>query len=123
VNAGDTISAEVAYAGNGAFTLTIVNVTQSVSFSTTQRSKPAKRLSAEWVEEAPSSGGVLALADFGTADFFDCYATMNGYTGAINDAAWQSDAITMETSDGTIKAQPSALSLDGASFSVDWAHE
>jgi len=123
VNPGDTISADVEYKSKGAFTLTIINVTEDVSFSITQRSPSAQRLSAEWIEEAPWSGGALPLADFGTVDFFDCSATMNGSTGTISDDQWQKDAITMETSDGTDKAVPSVLSSDGTSFSVTWYHE
>jgi hypothetical protein len=130
VKPGDTISAQVEYGAKGAFTLTIANLdvkdkktSLPVTFSITQRSPSAQRLSAEWIEEAPWSSGVLSLADFGTVDFFDCYATMNGNTGAIDDDMWQYDAITMETSDGTVKAEPSVLSSDGAGFSVTWGHE
>jgi Peptidase A4 family len=124
VNPGDMISASVEYTSKGAFTLTITNETENVSFSTTQRSRSAQRLSAEWVEEAPWSGSILPLADFGKVKFSGCSATMDGHTGAIDDTRWQSEPITMETSDGsTIKAQPSALSSDGTSFSVDWYSE
>lgn len=123
VEPGDTISGNVEYVGDGKFELTITNVTADVSFSTTRRLKSAQRRSAEWIEEAPSWGGVLPLADFGVVDFFDCSATLNGtQTGTISDAAWQY-AITMATSDGTVKAEPSALSPDGAGFSVTWEHE
>lgn len=124
VSPGDTISASVTFEGKGVFTLTITNTTQDVSFSTTQRSPSANRLSAEWIEEAPWSGGVLPLADFGTVTFSDCLATRSsdGYTGAIDDTAWLNDPITMQTSDGTVKAEPSGLS-GGAGFSVTWEHE
>jgi len=84
------------------------------------------RSSAEWILEAPSNiaGQVLPLADFGTASFFDSQVTVNGVTGSINDAHWQNDAITMQTSSPPIiKAQPSLLSADGTSFSVTWLHE
>jgi len=125
VHPGDTISAAVEYLGaKGAFALTITNLTDSVTFSTTLRSQSARRLSAEWIQEAPWWGGVLPLANFGTIDFSDCYATMNGHTGTISDPAWQLDAITMVASDGvTVKAQPSDLSADGSSFSVTWYNE
>ena len=123
VEPGDTISAEVRYVGNNRFTLSIVNQTRNVSFSTTQRHK-AKRESAEWIVEAPYSGGTLPLADFGTVTLTSCSATLNGHTGAINDASWRHDAITMaEPNGGAVKASPSALSRDGANFSVSWLHE
>jgi len=123
VNPGDTIATEVQYNGNGSFKLTIVNASKNVSFSTTQRLKNARRQSAEWIVEAPYSGGTLPLADFGTVSLLNCSATLNGATGPINNSAWQHDSITMATSGGTIKAQPSALASSGTGFSVTWHHE
>ena len=124
VNPGDTISAEVTYEGNGTFELSITNESANISFSTTQRSKSAQRSSAEWIEEAPSWGGVLPLADFGVVDFCDCAATLDGTPpGPISDAAWQYNVITMATGTGTTKAVPSGLSDGGTSFSVSWEHE
>ena len=122
VEAGDTISAEVRYVGNSRFTLTIANLTRNVTFSTTERRK-AGRQSAEWIVEAPYSGGTLPLADFGTLTFSGCSATLNGHTGGIGDAAWQHDAIAMATQNGTVKARPSTLSGGGTGFSVSWEHE
>jgi hypothetical protein len=86
------------------------------------------RSSAEWIIEAPSSlntGEVLPLADFRTAYFFNSQVTVNGVTGSINNAHWQNDAITMQTSTPSpiIKARPSLLSTDGTSFSVIWQHQ
>jgi hypothetical protein len=125
VNEGDNISASVTFggAGKGAFTLTMNNETTGGSFSVTQSSPSAKRLSAEWIVEAPWSGGVLPLANFGTVQFSDCNLTMNGETGAISAGPWLYDAITMETAGGTIEAEPSALSNGGADFSVEWFAE
>jgi hypothetical protein len=129
VSPGDQITAEVTYVGKGVFTLTITNQDETdesgnpVTFSITQRAPSAQRLSAEWIEEAPWSGGVLPLADFGTVDFSGCSATMDGDTGAIDDAVWQYDAITMQTSDGADKAEPSGLRHSGTAFSVTWYAE
>jgi hypothetical protein len=123
IHVGDNVSAEVQYTGNNRFKLSITDVTTGASFSTTQTLRNARRSSAEWVAEAPSSrSGVLPLADFGTAYFSNCQATLKGHTGTISDATWQYDAITMATS-GTTKAQPSLLSNGGASFSVTWSHQ
>ena len=123
VTPGDVMSAEVKYQGNSNFLLTIKDVTTGASFSTTQRSKFAKRSSAEWIAEAPSSsGGVLPLADFGTAQFQSASATLNGHTGSINDSSWQYDAITMVTPSLVTKALPSSLSSGGSAFSVAWQH-
>jgi len=69
------------------------------------------------------SGGILPLADFGTVTLSGCAATLNGLTGTISDPSWQYDAIVMAYPDSTVKAQPSALSGGGTSFSVTWQHE
>ncbi len=122
VEPGDTMAAEVRYVGNNRFTLTIANLTRHVSYSTTQRHK-AKRQSAEWIVEAPYSGGTLPLADFGKVSLTACTATLNGYTGTIGDASWQHDPIVMSDPNDGVKAQPSVLSADGASFAVTWLHE
>ena len=122
VERGDTISAEVQYVANNRFRLTIANISQNVSFTTTQHSK-AKRQSAEWIVEAPYSRGTLPLADFGTIPFTGCTATLSGHTGPIADITWQHDAIDMSESDGTLKAETSGLSGGGAGFSVTWHHE
>jgi hypothetical protein len=123
VNPGDVITAEVKALSASSFALSITNVTRSVKFSTAQKCGKAQLSSAEWVMEAPWSGGVLPLADFGHINFTGCSATVNGVTGTINNPAWQNDAITMAVSGGAVKAQPSALSTDGSSFSVKWYHE
>src|SRR2546425_108089 len=122
VQPGDTISAEVNYIGNNLFKLTIANLTRNHTFSTTQRHK-AQRSSAEWIVEAPSSGGILPLADFGTVTLTGCLASLNGHVGSISDPAWQNDPITMAHSDGIIKAQPSSLSSGGDRFSFTWQSE
>jgi len=121
---GDTISAEVRYSGKNQFLLTLTNSRNGStlwSYSTTQKAK-AQRESAEWIVEAPWSRGVLPLADFGTVQFSGASATLNGTSGTISNKAWQNDPITMVTSSGTVKAQPSSLSNGGSGFSVTWYH-
>ncbi|WIG60298.1 MAG: hypothetical protein OJF49_003046 [Ktedonobacterales bacterium] len=118
VKPGDAITAEVKNTGSGHFTLTISDATQGWSFTTTQTSKKAKLGSAEWIAEAPSgSGGVLPLANFGTVNFSNC--TANGQSISANP---NPDEIVMQTSGGTVKAQPSGLGGGGTSFSVAWKH-
>ncbi len=121
---GDTITAEVTYTGNNQFVLSMTDTPATGAawtFSTKARAK-AQRQSAEWIVEAPWSGGVLPLANFGTVKVTGAQATLNTATGAINNPAWQNDPITMETSSGVLKAVPSALSPDGSSFTVTWQH-
>src|SRR3989440_8287423 len=96
---------------NGRFTVTITDTTTGVSFSTSARVHSAQRSSAEWIAEAPSSsGGILPLANFGTVSFSSCTATISGTTGSIGSFGASVQQITMVTSSGNVKAQPSALS-------------
>jgi len=130
IEAGDTFSASVNYAGRDQFILSITNVTKGFAYTVPARHTRmrASRKSAEWIVEAPSGRHVLPLADFGTASFSDCSAIVNGVTGAIDNPAWQYDPITM-TLDGTVKEQPSALTdstVQGttvSAFSTQWYHE
>jgi len=114
IHPGDTVSAKVTTGGRGSFTLTIRDTTTGGSFTTTQKLKNAKLGSAEVIAEAPSSGGVLPLANFGTVGF--SAATVNGQPiGSFNP-----DRIDM-VSGTTTKAITSALS-GGTAFSVKWNH-
>jgi hypothetical protein len=124
VQPGDTITAEVSY-GAGSFTLSIRDVTRNEVFSIAQKLKSAHRSSAEWIEEAPSGGGVLPLADFVSVTFSGAQATINGTPGPIGPAAPaplppQVDAITMADSAGGVKAKPGPLMDGGTSFTVTW---
>ncbi len=126
ITSNDQFGAGVSYIGAGTFVLSITNFTQGVYYKVPSRytkAKTAQRSSAEWIVEAPYSGGILPLANFGTVSLTDCKATLNNHTGTISDSTWQNDSITMVTSGGTTKAQPSALSSDGTSFSETWSHE
>ena len=92
------------------------------NFSTTQ-SGSFSRSSAEWIAEAPSSCSftcsVLPLANFGTVNFSN--STANGASiGSYGSSVWVD--ITMATSGGTVKAQPSALNGSGNGFSDTWHH-
>jgi hypothetical protein len=122
---GDQISAHVLYAGSDTFKMTITNHTKAVTTAIPvnyTKSTTAQRSSAEWVVEAPYSGSILELADFGVTSIKDCKTTINGVTGTINNSHWANDAITM-TANKIIKAQASKLSADGSSFNVAWDHE
>ena len=132
VKAGDTISAEVSYIPKGGlFTVTLKNGTQS--FSTSTKMPQAKLSSAEWIVEAPSSSGVLPLANFGSASFGHvftrqsgtCDATVSGIggpTGNVGPIGAFNTAdviqINMVTSTDALKAMTNSLSPDGSSFTV-----
>ena len=121
------MSAFVQYS-NSRFTVSITDGRTGQSFSTTAKVPSAQRSSAEWIAEAPSSGGVLPLANFGTVSFGQdytsvaqtCYATIDGTTGAIGSFDSASiQQITMVDSSNSVIAIPSSLSGDGTSFSVE----
>ena len=113
VQPGDQLSASVTYSSSN-FTLVLTDRTRGWTETQTQALSSAQRYSAEVIAEAPSSGRVLPLADFGTVAFTSSVA--NGHAiGSLNP-----DEITMATS-STIKAVPSALS-NGENFSVTWRH-
>lgn len=112
--------AEVAYnSSKGQFTLTLQNVTTGGNYATIQRSNKAQRASAEWIVEAPWSGGILPLANFAAMNLTG--SLVNGV--AVGSSSFVHDRIDMVTSDGlTVKAQTSDL-LNPSDFSVTWLHE
>jgi hypothetical protein len=118
IHPGDTISASVSYASRGIFTLTLANLTTGKTFTINQKSASAFRNSAEWIVEAPWSAGVLPLADFGSATFTNCSATLTGTNGPIS--RWAYDAIDMVNSSEALKAQTGPLNRKGNGFTVNW---
>jgi hypothetical protein len=103
VNAGDSLNASVTYGPSG-YTLRIANATQNWSFTTTQKQNSAKRGSAEVIVEAPYSGGILPLANFGTVTFIGALAN-----GQLLSAFSTIDPITLVDPNGG-KATPSGYS-------------
>jgi hypothetical protein len=109
---GDVLSASVTTDGSGAFTLTLNDQTQGWTQVTQKSLASAQRYSAEVIAEAPSTGKVLPLADFGTVNFTS--SVVDGTAiGNLNP-----DEITM-ASGSNVKAQPGPLS-SGENFSVTW---
>ncbi len=124
VENGDMIGAKVAYKGNDQFKLIITNHTKAVTTTVpvSYTTASVDRSSAEWVVEAPYSGGILPLSDFQIATLNYCAATINGKLGMINDDLWKNESITMGNST-MLKAVPSVLLKDGSCFQVRWVHE
>lgn len=115
LRAGDVMTATVSATSSGAFTLYLRDATQGWSHTINQTNSSLARASAEVIAEAPYSGGVLPLADFGTVNFSN--STVNGGTlGAANPTP-----ITMVTSTGVVKASVSGIS-GGTAFSMTWHH-
>jgi hypothetical protein len=133
IQPGDHISAEVSATAKGEFTVTIMDKqlpSGHNSFTTTTKMPSAARSSAEWIAEAPWSGGVLPLANFGAVAFGldntgisnTCYATISGFSEPLPLGMFPPtsiDSITMVDSLGHPKAAPLSLSSDG-SFSIQW---
>lgn len=131
IKPGDVISAQVNYVGNGVFTVSITDVNTRKSSGGSATVSSAQRSSAECIAEAPSIGGsITRLAKFGTVYYgYDntgvastCYATIGGVSGSFGSFGSATVEIIMVTMSLVVKAQPSALSGDGLSFSVTWAH-
>jgi hypothetical protein len=132
VSPGQTVSASVQYV-NGEFTVTITNVTTGKSASKSGNVSGAERTSAEWITEAPCCtlrGGILPLADFGTAEFganytgvastnFAVDSSTSGSIGAFPSA----DIEVIEKTGSSTSPQTSTCStlLSGTSFSCTWA--
>lgn len=130
---GDIITAKVTYSNTkgGTFTVTITDTNiKKGTFSTTAKMN-AKRTSAEWIAEAPSSsGGVLSIANFGTVAFSSSHAARNGgapgsiasfFEPGCNQSIACSNIvqeITMVQDNGA-GAQPSGLT-NGTDFTVTY---
>ncbi len=117
---GDQISAAVTYVSTNEYQLALSDLSTGQSYSTLQSSSSGLRSSAEWITEAPSSGSqILPLADFGTVNFINSSATLDGGTpGSIS--AFTNTAIDLTASSG-LSATTSALSNYGQDFSVSVA--
>jgi hypothetical protein len=113
VKPGDAMSASVVASSGGEFTLTLTDSTQGWNQATTQTSATAQLGSAEVITEAPSSGTILPLSDFGTVSFTDVTAD---HTALGNESP---SALTMVSAQDVTEATPSALTGADA-FSVTW---
>jgi hypothetical protein len=118
VRPGDNFTASVTYDGGSKFTLKISDTTQGWSHTENKTLSSAKRSSAEVIVEAPcctSGGGILPLANFGTANFTNSEANGSAI-GSSNPTE-----IIMK-SGSTQKDSVSALS-GGTNFSATWLHK
>jgi hypothetical protein len=126
VGAGDKIAASIAVVGRS-YKIVIENLTTGAVVDTFEHSPGAKRLTAEWVVEAPTVGcpsncQVALLASFGTVSFKSARAVVAGVTGPIEDGRWTRVRLDLESRSGVVKAKPGSVGKDGASFAVVWHH-
>jgi hypothetical protein len=118
VHAGDSITVSITEQSPDQWLIDFSNNTTGQTYQQTQQ-YTSSHSSAEWVEEAPSSGrggGVLPLSNFGTIPFSGGSAVKDGQS--LNISAVGAKAITMIGDNEQALAVPSALSGDGASFTV-----
>jgi hypothetical protein len=113
VKPGDVLHASVTESG-GTYTTKLNDATQHWTASA-RRTLAAARSSAEVIAEAPSSGTVLPLANFGTVNFTGARANSVGIGSLVP------IKIVMVTAGGTIKASPSGIT-SGRNFSITWHH-
>jgi hypothetical protein len=116
VNAGDAVTVSITQQSPGVWNITIQNATNGGSYTGTVNYSSSLS-SAEWTEEAPTSGNRVVLLDqFGTVQFTNLSAVENQQTVTLGAAG--ATAVTMLNSSGVKLAIPSALGPGGASFSV-----
>jgi hypothetical protein len=132
INPGDHISARVTVDGTTVIVWLRNDTTGQAAIRTLQMSNPDTS-SAEWIAEAPSecdsSGNcqTLPLANFGSVKFMGATATADGRTGPIS--SWDAQPVQLEPGAQFVSAggassqagaQPTEVSSEGTSFSVDW---
>ena len=129
---GDWIQCSVSASSSLQYQLSIRNVTRGVSFvvptsyTTIPNNAPVarvpKRSCAEWIVEAPWSGGVLPLSPFQPIQWKNCVATFGTSIAQQTIGSWPNASYEMETSSNQPKAEASALGSDQQSFVVTWFH-
>ena len=117
IRAGDSISVSLTEPSAGNWQVALTNNTTGQSYQDTAQ-YTSSNSSAEWIEEAPSSGrgGVLPIDDFGTVKFTGASAIQNGQTVSLSQAGAQ--AITLDGANHQALATTSAVGADGSNFSV-----
>jgi hypothetical protein len=116
VTAGDSVTVTITEQSRGEWLMVIVNNTTKSSYQRTV-TYSSSRTSAEWIQEAPSSGrSIIPLDDFGSVRFTGGSAVRDGKT--LNLSALGASPVAMINRAGQAIAQPSTLSADGSSFAV-----
>ena len=116
VAAGDSVTVTIAEQTSGSWLITMVNNTTKDSYQRTVQYS-SSRSSAEWIQEAPSSGrGIIPLDDFGSVRFTAGSAVRDGKTFGLS--ALGAAPVAMINRAGQAIAQPSTLGADGSSFAV-----
>lgn len=125
VRPGNSIVASAYYdSGTGKFTLSLTDTTNGANFSHTL-SCPAgstcRRLSAEVISEAPSSGStILPLTNFRAESFSDIVVTnSHGQRAGLRGPGWDTFSVATENTGGTVMDQPTQV-YRGTDFDCYW---
>ncbi|HEY8886157.1 MAG TPA: G1 family glutamic endopeptidase [Candidatus Microsaccharimonas sp.] len=119
ISPGDTISASITQAFTNQWTISITDVTTGQTFSTSV-SYTSSLSSAEWIQEDPSyqDGSLVLLDNFGTVQFSNAMATVNGTT--MSAAASNASQITLIGQGGAAGHGGTPSSVNGSSFTVKY---
>ncbi len=133
---GDYMKATVSFS-NGVFKITIKDATTGLSYSKSATVSQAARSSAEFIVETPLvckllKCGLASLSNFGTVGFgqtftgiqMSCGLVKAGVQGSIGSfgAAVQEITMVSQSNHSQAMAQPSPLTSDGTSFTVQWVN-
>jgi hypothetical protein len=126
VSPGDHMAAQVNYAGDSEFIVTITNQSTGASYTTSAAVPEAQRASAEWIAELNGYN----LSDYGTVSFGGDFTQSSGTNQATNAAtsgpigafteSVRASVIVGGKDNSIDLAVPGFLSLDGTSFTVTW---
>jgi hypothetical protein len=128
VRAGNAIVASVDYSRvHHRYTLSVSNLSTGAEFLRTRKcpaGSTCRRLSAEAISEAPSSGtSILPLANFRAESFSDIrVAAQNGKTSGLRSRWWNTLSITTEGAHGAVMDQPTSIAR-GMVFDDYWMAE
>jgi hypothetical protein len=118
IHPGDAVAVSISEQSPDDWLIAFTNQTTGQTYQETQ-TYASSHSSAEWVQEAPSSGrgGILPLSNFGSIAFSAGSTIRDGASLSIADAGAR--AITMVGRNLQPLAVPSPLGSDGASFTVE----
>jgi len=121
VTPGDVISVAITQVTSGTWQISMDNQTTAQHYQTTVQYQSSLS-SAEWIEEAPATTAAMASVHVVTLDAFGSVPVQSGQAieggNQVTIAQAGGQPITMYGRGGQPIAQPSALSADGASFTV-----
>jgi hypothetical protein len=122
---GVPVHAEVSYVSGSTFALTLTVNGINCSPGTVVAPGTPSRSSAEWIAEAPATGGHFwPLTDFQSVAYANASVTGNGTSGVLGASSWSHDSIAMvdrgRPFDPTVKASSGPLNGTGNGFTIGW---